>query len=114
MAPLAAPTARAGPRDAEPPRLLAVAPRLAVRDLGEPQPCAPLEVRALQLERQVERPSRAGEVLPELLCRRREHAFVPARGGLARPEDPAQPALRGDESERADRRVDVHVNRLHV
>jgi hypothetical protein len=51
---------------AEPSRLLGIRPGLAVRDLRKGEPGAPLEVRADELERELERLPSAGEVLGEL------------------------------------------------
>jgi len=53
---------------AEPARLLAVAHRLPVRNGRKCEPAAALELRSLQLERQVERHEVAGEVGVDLAC----------------------------------------------
>ena len=90
FAPLAAPTARA--RSGRPMRvgLLAVAARLAVRDLGERLPAGQLELGPGRREREVELLARPGEVLVQLpgrpaQQRRRRVARARARRTTAAP-----------------------------
>ena len=76
--------------EAEPPRLLAVADGLPVGDRREREPAAPLEVGAVEVERQVERRQLAGEVRLELRRRLVERFFntdqdeQPKKGLLSR------------------------------
>src|SRR5262245_23016915 len=93
---------------------LAIAGRLAVRDLGERLPDSVLERVSPRMQRQVELLPRAGEVLTEL------RAYVVERRVIALPvvpDSPGIPRLRqvqaGDtalvarDQQRTDRRVDI-------
>ena len=97
---------------ADPVRLLAVGAGLAVGDLGERLPGCELERGAVEVEREVERRARAGEVLVELAAvasstgaspgvsvSPRETDAVEAAVG---PDHGAQPCVACDEGQRAD------------
>src|ERR1700736_1311962 len=73
-----------GLRDAERGLLLAIAGRGAERDTSQRPPGCELEARALQVEREIERRARSGEVLVELGCRSHQDRMirVAARYGM--------------------------------
>ena len=80
-------------------RLLGVRARLAVRDLDEREPRAPLEVGSREIERQLELPPPAGEVLGELLACLRDERARSDRRAVA-PLEPLQAALGRDNPQR--------------
>ena len=86
-------------RKAQASRLLGVRAGLAVRNLDERKPDAPLEVRSGQIERKLKRPSPAGEVLGKLVSRLLDERRRPARAG-ATPLEPLQTVLGGDDPQR--------------
>jgi hypothetical protein len=90
--------------EAEAARLLAVADRLPVRDRREREPAAALELRAVEVEPQVELHEVAREVRVELSGGLVEHsaAAVELEPGR-RPANIAQASLGADEAESADR-----------
>ena len=112
LRPFAAPIARTADGPADAVRLLAVGAGLAVGDPGERLPGCELERRAVEVEREVERRARAGEVLVELRGRCVENRRVTGREGLAGetdaveaavgPDHGAQSLVTRDEGERAD------------
>ena len=110
--PLAAPTAK-GTSATDAFSLFAVAPRLAVGDVGERQPRRFLEVGPDQVEGKVELGSVAGEVLGELgRCSGedrmgRSDGGIPGLLGLVFPQDLAKPFVTRDEREHTDRRVEL-------
>src|SRR6478735_11836049 len=88
--------------EAESARLLSVTHGLAVRDRCKREPALPLEVGAVQVERQVELDQVAGEVGVELGGGGLEHRAALVRKALCRPEHAAEPGVRADEAERPD------------
>jgi hypothetical protein len=77
-------------------RLLGVRPGLAVRNLGQGEPGAPLEIRADEIERELEGRPLPGEVLGELLARLVDERGRPDRLAGA-PLEPLQAAVGGDD-----------------
>jgi hypothetical protein len=84
-------------RQAEAPCLLGIRPGLAVRDLREGEPGAPLELGAEELERELERRPSAGEVLGELPARLVDERPRSDRLAVA-PLEPLEAALGGDDA----------------
>jgi hypothetical protein len=81
---------------------IAVAARLAVRDLQQCEPRAFLERRADRVEREIELAQPAREVLGELRLRRVDQRARPERLRAA-PLEPLQAALGRDDAQRAER-----------
>jgi hypothetical protein len=95
-----------GPRavgQTEAQRLLTVRARLAVRNLCERKPRAPLKLRPAGIEREVECAALAGEVLGQLFLRVLDEAARTDRL-LVAPLEPLQAALRRDDPQRPKRR----------
>jgi hypothetical protein len=86
-------------RKAQASRLLGIRAGLAVRNLDERKPGAPLEVRSGQIERKLKLPSPAGEVLGKLGLRLLDERCRPSGLGAA-PLEPLQTALGGDDPQR--------------
>ncbi len=86
-------------RETEASSLLGVRARLAVRDLQQREPRAPLERRAGEIERKRELRAPSGEVLRELLLRLLDERPRPDRLAVA-PVEPLQALLGGDDPQR--------------
>jgi hypothetical protein len=82
--------------DTEAARLRGIRSRLAVRDFGEGMPRAQLEVGPDEVERQLELPPPAGEVLGELLPRLVDERARSDRRAVV-PLEPLQAALGSDD-----------------
>src|SRR3954452_13393534 len=89
--------------EAEAARLLAIADGLSVRDRGEREPAAALELRPVQIEQEVELDQLAGEVRAQLLGRVIEHGTARVGQPVRRPADVLQAVVRADEAQGADR-----------
>src|ERR1700736_3324165 len=99
--------------DAERGRLLTIAGRGAERDTSQRPPGCELEARTLQVEREIERRARSGEVLVELGYRSHEDRMIRSAarywmdtgtsGRQPGPEDRPETLVRRDEREHTDR-----------
>jgi hypothetical protein len=90
-------------REPQASRLLGIRAGLAVGDLGERKPGAPLEGRPGQIEWKLELPPPPREVLGQLDTRFLDERGRPARLGAA-PFEPLQTALGGDDPQRPEAR----------